>query len=194
MSHTGITIPTVMSQAPRSRHHIHDTEVRVMSDELEPTPAPQPSQAPTAPILLDDRADGSATTATTAEPAAPPAPPSGALRVWRTIDRGPQGKPWRVLSIVLLILGCVLAPIGVTASWAKNLVTNQDAYLAAVDPLITNPVIISAAETRMIAAIDDAITNLQIADKVNDELTSLGLPPKLATLATSYLASLGGSP
>ena len=65
-----------------------------MSDELEPTPAPQPSQAPTAPILLDDRADGSATTA---EPEAPPAPPSGALRVWRTIDRGPQGKPWRVL-------------------------------------------------------------------------------------------------
>jgi len=157
-----------------------------MSDELEPTPAPQPSQAPTAPILLDDRADGSATTA---EPAAPPAPPSGALRVWRTIDRGPQGKPWRVLSIVLLVLGCVLAPIGVTASWAKNLVTNQDAYLEAVSPLITNPVIISAAEARTVAAIDDAITNLQIADKISDELTSLGLPPKLATLATGYLAT-----
>jgi len=90
---------------------------------------------------------------------------------------------------VLLVLGCVLAPIGVTASWAKNLVTNQDAYLEAVTPLITDPVIISAAEARTVAAIDDAITNLQIADKVSDELQSLGLPPKLATLATSYLAT-----
>jgi hypothetical protein len=123
------------------------------------------------------------------EPVAPPAEPTGAAKVWRTIDRGPQGKPWRVLTIVLLVLGCVLAPIGVTASWAKNLVTDQDAYLAAVSPLITDPVIISAAETRVVDAIDDAITNLQIADKIGDELQSLGLPPKLATLATGYLAT-----
>ncbi len=158
-----------------------------MSDKLEPEfSEPQQSQAPTAPIVVDHQGGGPATVA---EPTGPPAEPSGALKVWRTIDRGPQAKPWRVLSIVLLVLGCVLAPIGVTAGWAKNLVTNQDAYLEAVSPLITNPVIISAAETRTVAAIDDAITNLQIADKVSDELQSLGLPPKLATLATSYLAT-----
>ena len=66
-----------------------------------------------------------------AEPAGPPSPePSGRVRVWRAVDQGPRAKPWQVLSIVLLVLGCVLAPIGVTASWAKNLVVNQDAYLA----------------------------------------------------------------
>jgi len=174
MSHTGITITDVD----------HQTEVRVMSDKLELEP--QDPQAPTAPIVVENQAVGPATAA---EPVVPPAAPSGAAKVWRTIDRGPQAKPWRVLSIVLLVLGCVLAPIGVTASWAKNLVTNQDAYLEAVTPLITDPVIISAAEARTVAAIDDAITNLQIADKVSDELQSLGLPPKLATLATSYLAT-----
>ncbi len=155
-----------------------------MSDKLERES--EAAQSPTAPIVVGDRTDGSATAS---KPTVPPAEPSGAAKVWRAVDRGPQGKPWRVLSIVLLVLGCVLAPIGVTASWAKNLVTNQDAYLEAVSPLITNPVIISAAETRTVAAIDDAITNLQIADKVSDELQSLGLPPKLATLATSYLAT-----
>jgi len=155
-----------------------------MSDKLEPEFS-EP-QAPTTPIVLDESPGGPATVA---EPAGPAAEPSGALKVWRTIDRGPQAKPWRVLSIVLLVLGCVLAPIGVTAGWAKNLVTNQDAYLEAVSPLITNPVIISAAEARTVAAIDDAITNLQIADKISDELQSLGLPPKLATLATGYLAT-----
>lgn len=124
----------------------------------------------------------------TAPPSAP-ATPSGAARVWRAVDQGPRAKPWHVVSIVLLILGCVIAPIGVTASWAKNLVVNQDAYLAAVEPLITDPVIISAAEVRLVAGIDDAISNLQLADKIGDELTSLGLPPKLATLATGYLAT-----
>ena len=123
-----------------------------------------------------------------AEPATP-APATGAAGVWRAIDRGPQGKPWRVLSIVLLVIGCVLAPIGVTASWAKNLVVDQDAYLEAVAPLITDPAIVSAAETRLVAGIDDAITNLQLADKIGTELQSLGLPPKLASLATTYLAT-----
>src|SRR6478609_7206619 len=155
-------------------------EVRVMTDELEPQP--EAPQAPTAPIVVDDPADGSGALAE--EP-----PRSGAARVWQAIDRGPRARPWRVVSIVLLVLGCVLAPIGVTANWAKNLVTNQDAYLAAVSPLITDPVIVNAAETRLVSAIDDAISNLQIADKVGDELQSLGLPPKLATLATSYLAT-----
>src|SRR6478609_262876 len=180
MSHTGITITTVGFTAA----HLTDTEVRVMSDKLELEP--QDPQAPTAPIVVENQAVGPATAA---EPVVPPAEPSGAAKVWRTIDRGPQAKPWRVLSIVLLVLGCVLAPIGVTAGWAKNLVTNQDAYLEAVSPLITDPVIISAAEARTVAAIDDAITNLQIADKISDELQSLGLPPKLATLATGYLAT-----
>src|SRR6476619_2974451 len=140
-----------------------------MSDKLEPES--EAAQSPTAPIVVGDQADGSATASEPtvppvepSEPTVPPAEPSGAAKVWRAVDRGPQGKPWRVLSIVLLVLGCVLAPIGVTASWAKNLVTNQDAYLEAVTPLITDPVIISAAEARTVAAIDDAVTNLQIAD------------------------------
>lgn len=118
-----------------------------------------------------------------------PAPEPGAGHVWRAIDRGPQAKPWRVLSIVLLVIGCVLAPIGVTASWAKNLVVDQNAYLEAVSPLITDPAIVAAAETRLVVSIDDAITNLHLADKIGDELQSLGLPPKLATLATTYLAT-----
>ena len=72
-------------------------------------------------------------------------PASAGTARGRPIDRGPQGKPWRILTIVLLVLGCVLAPIGVTAAWAKNLVVDQNAYLAAVEPLITDPVIVQAA-------------------------------------------------
>ena len=109
--------------------------------------------------------------------------------VWRTIDHGPQKRVWRALSITLLVIGCVLTPVAVTAKWASTMVSDQDAYLAAVEPLATDPVIVSALENRVSSAIDEQITNLQLADKIGDELQSLGLPPKLATLATGYLAT-----
>lgn len=109
--------------------------------------------------------------------------------VWHTIDHGPQARIWRVTSIVLLVLGCVLTPVAVTAKWASTLVSDQDAYLAAVEPLATDPAIVSALENRLTGAIDEQISNLQLADKIGDELQSLGLPPKLATLATGYLAT-----
>src|SRR6478609_1627368 len=110
-------------------------------------------------------------------------------RVWHAVDRGPQARVWRALSIVLLVIGCVLTPVAVTARWASNLVSDQDTYLATVEPLITDPVIVSALENRLTGAIDDQISNLQLADKIGDELQSLGLPPKLAALATGYLAT-----
>lgn len=164
-----------------------------MADDREPElSGPAAPTAPTAPLAVSPAVPaaeqpGPGDAPTIAQPAAAPA--SGAARIWHAVDRGPQGKPWRVLSIVLLIIGCVLAPIGVTAGWAKNLVVDQDAYLEAVAPLVTDPAIVDAAETRLVAAIDDAITNLQLADKIGAELQTLGLPPKLATLATTYLAT-----
>jgi len=109
--------------------------------------------------------------------------------VWRTIDHGPQKRVWRALSITLLVLGCVLTPVAVTAKWASTMISDQDAYLAAVEPLATDPAIVSALENRISSAIDEQISNLQLADKIGDELQSLGLPPKLATLATGYLAT-----
>lgn len=108
---------------------------------------------------------------------------------WRAVDRGPQKRVWRALSVTLLVLACILTPVAVTAKWASTMISDQDAYLAAVEPLATDPAIVSALENRVSSAIDEQITNLKLADKVGDELQSLGLPPKLATLATGYLAT-----
>lgn len=174
-----------------------------MTDELEPDPR-NPRPPSTSPLPVGQQPLAAASAAGSASPAVAvlddpvtdqlpvtpaPAEPSGARRFWTAIDRGPQGKPWRVLTIVLLVVGCVIAPLGVTAAWAKNLVYSQDAYLAAVQPLITDPVIVSAAEAAIVSGIDTAISNLDIADSIGSELQSLGLPPKLATLATGYLAT-----
>jgi len=150
----------------------------------EPLPPVQPAvdapDLPTAPVSNPT----AATAELTREPTAPDKGAASGFR--RALEHGPQARVWRVTSIVLLILGCVLAPLGLTAAWAKNLVTSETAYLEAVGPLATNPVVIDAAQTKAVAAIDDAITKLNLADKLGDELTNLGLPPKLASLAEGF--------
>jgi len=162
-----------------------------MVDELEPDAQRSAGPVPTTPLAVPvtGSSTGSAAQESPADAAETPVEKSGARRFWTAVDRGPQGKPFRVLTIVLLVVGCVIAPLGVTAAWAKNLVYNQDAYLAAVQPLVTDPVIVNAAETAIVSGIDSAISNLNIADSIGTELQSLGLPPKLATLATGYLAT-----
>ncbi len=147
----------------------------------EPLPPIQPSadapDLPTAPVT---------TTASLPRESAPVSDKGAAAGFRRALEHGPQARAWRITSIVLLILGCVLAPLGLTAAWAKNLVTSEQAYLEAVGPLATDPVVIDAAQNRAVAGIDDAITNLHLADKLGDELTKLGLPPKLASLAEGF--------
>ena len=92
--------------------------------------------------------------------------------------------------MVLLVLGCVLAPLAVGAAWARNLVVDQQAYVEAVGPLADDPVIIAAAEKRAVTAIDDGITSLNLADRLGEELTQLGLPPRLVALAGTLAPAL----
>jgi hypothetical protein len=145
--------------------------------------------ARTTPTPAGDRPDPARGPETAELPPADAAAAPPGARGWRALDTGPRAKPWRVLSIVLLVLGCVFAPLGVTTAWAKNLVTNQNDYLDAVGPLISDPVIINAAEGRIVQGIDTAVANLNLSAKIGDELKSLGLPPQLASIATTYLAT-----
>ena len=49
---------------------------------------------------------------------------------------------WRTpVSIVLIVLGCVIAPVAVIGSWAALEVSNTDRYVATVEPLIHDPAI-----------------------------------------------------
>ena len=82
----------------------------------------------------------------TAKPPAEGSVASATTGFRQSLNRGPQARVWRITSMVLLILGCMLAPLAVGASWARNLVVDQDAYLDAVGPLVEDPVILQAAE------------------------------------------------
>ncbi|MGW2960437.1 hypothetical protein ACWDGI_18370 [Streptomyces sp. NPDC001220] len=69
-----------------------------------------------------------------------------------------------LLGAVLIVLGCLLAPLSVVAAWAADVVDDTDRYVATVAPLASNP------------AVQDAV-----ADRATDALMSrLDLPALLA--------------
>jgi hypothetical protein len=55
----------------------------------------------------------------------------------------PAGRQrWRtILAVLLIVVGCVLAPLAGVAVWARNQVTNTDRYVRTVEPLASDPAI-----------------------------------------------------
>jgi hypothetical protein len=93
---------------------------------------------------------------------------------------------WRTpLSIVLIVLGCILAPVAVIGSWASLEVSNTDRYVATVEPLIHSP----AIQNYLTAEITDQITSrLNVTGVVNQasaQLNSKGLT-RISSLLTQF--------
>jgi hypothetical protein len=107
---------------------------------------------------------------------------------------------WRTpLSIVLIVLGCILAPIAVIGSWASLEVSNTDRYVATVEPLIHDP----AIQNYLSDQITNQVTSrLNITGTVNQaaaQLNSRGLTrigsllqqfgPQIASSVTGFIHS-----
>ncbi len=87
-------------------------------------------------------------------------------------------RSWRHL---LIVIGCILAPISVVAVWTKNLVTDTDRYVATVAPLASDPAIQSAIADRITAEIFTKLDVTGITNQAVDALAERGLPPLVAT-------------
>jgi hypothetical protein len=79
---------------------------------------------------------------------------------------------WRApVATILIVLGCVLAPLAVVGVWSANQVSDTSRYIANIEPLIHDP------------AVQNALT-----DKVTNEITSrlnvTGLTNQAAALLT----------
>ena len=79
---------------------------------------------------------------------------------------------WRApVATILIVLGCVLAPVAVLGVWSANQVSDTSRYIANIEPLIHDP------------AVQNALT-----DKVTNEITShlnvTGLTNQAAALLT----------
>src|SRR5438876_4796247 len=75
----------------------------------------------------------------------------------------PRGRPrqprrhrfsWRTpLAALLIVAGCVLAPVSVVAVWTANQVSDTSKYVANVAPLIKDPAIQNALTNKLTSEI-----------------------------------------
>jgi hypothetical protein len=103
----------------------------------------------------------------------------------------PRRQRWRsVVATLLIVIGCILAPLSVVAVWTKNLVTDTDRYVATVTPLASDPAIQNAVADKITAEIFARIDVQAITSQAVDALAERGLPPFVATQLHALSAPL----
>ena len=110
----------------------------------------------------------------TVTPAAPPA--TAHRRSWA----------WTLLATVLIVVGAILAPLAVVASWAKVQLTDTDSFVATYAPLAHDPAVQAFITDEAVKAVQDNVDIPQITSQVIDGITGLGTGP----VATKALESL----
>jgi hypothetical protein len=97
---------------------------------------------------------------------------------------------WRtILAVLLIVVGCVLAPLAGVAVWARNQVTNTDRYVRTVAPLASDPAIQQAIADQITTQIFSYLDVKGLTDQAVDALAARGLRPQVA----DQLRGLGGS-
>ena len=109
---------------------------------------------------------------------AAPAQPRRSRRSWG----------WALLSVVLIVIGMVLAPVAVVASWARVELTDTESFVATFAPLADDEGVQAFVTDQAMAAITDAVDIPTLTSDVVDGITELGTPPR----ATAALEALKG--
>jgi hypothetical protein len=100
----------------------------------------------------------------------PPAPPRPRRQRWRSL-----------VATLLIVTGCILAPLSVVAVWTKNLVTDTDRYVTTVAPLARDPAIQNAVANKITAEIFTYLDVAALTNEAVDALSTRGLPPRVTT-------------
>ncbi len=81
------------------------------------------------------------------------------------MEQAPRGR--RIVGSILLVVGCLLVPISLSAIWVRNTLLNTDRYVSTVGPLASNADIQQALADDITNAI---FTRVDVEQKVNDAL------------------------
>ena len=93
---------------------------------------------------------------------------------------------WRALfATILIVIGCVLAPIAVVGVWAGNQITDTGRYVATVQPLINDPAIQNVLTDRITNEIISQLNLTGTVDQAAAQLQSRGLT-RISTLLTTF--------
>lgn len=100
---------------------------------------------------------------------------------------------WRApVSVVLIVLGCILAPLSVIAVWTANQVSDTNRYVENISPLIHEPAVQAALTDKISAQINAHLPIQTLTNQAADTLNSKGFP-RVATLLHSFSGSLASA-
>jgi hypothetical protein len=93
---------------------------------------------------------------------------------------------WRAFfATILIVLGCVLAPIAVVGVWAGNQITDTGRYVATVQPLINDPAIQNVLTDKITNELISQLNLTGTVDQAAAQLQSRGLT-RISTLLTTF--------
>jgi hypothetical protein len=114
----------------------------------------------------------------------------------------PPGEPppgrrahlgWRApLATVLIVIGCLLAPLSVFAVWTANQVSNTDRYVANVAPLIHEPAVQRAITDDITRQITSRLNVKGLAEQAAGALTQRGLT-RVGALLNNFSSQLASA-
>ncbi len=93
---------------------------------------------------------------------------------------------WRApVSALLIVIGCVLAPLSVVGVWTANQVSDTNRYIANIEPLIHEPAVQNALTDKITTQITTHLNVTGYANQAAALLTSKGLP-RVGTLLKTF--------
>ncbi len=108
------------------------------------------------------------------------------LRRERSDQRRRRHISWRApVSALLIVIGCVLAPLSVVGVWTANQVSDTNRYIANIEPLIHEPAVQNALTDKITTQITTHLNVTGYANQAAALLTSKGLP-RVGTLLKTF--------
>jgi hypothetical protein len=100
---------------------------------------------------------------------------------------------WRTpVASVLIVIGCLLAPVSVVAVWSANQVSNTNRYIENIEPLIHNPAVQGALTDKVTVAITSHLNVVGYTNQAASLLNSKGLS-RVATLLKTFGPSIASA-
>ena len=115
------------------------------------------------------------------------------LRSQQAHRAGPHRPGWRgPVAVLLITIGCLLAPVSVVAVWSANQVSNTGRYVANVTPLVHNPAIQNALTDKITNVITSRLDVAGLTNQAAASLSAKGLT-RAGTLLKTFSSSIASS-
>ena len=102
---------------------------------------------------------------------------------WRTPNHGTvsgragRSRWWTALAAVLIVLGCLLAPLAVVSGWAKSTLSDTDNFVATYAPLARDAEVQAFVVNQLMVVVNQNVDIEQLTSDVLDGIKALGTRP-----------------